>query len=111
MLCLLNSWRKYERVVEYMAACQLTAVEGFPGTPAPVLWSTYLGTGQVHWRREIVLLRGYLGPGFEAQLHRLDVASVHRRVEGHISLGIVKGYHLLAGAAALLAPLQDKLRD
>jgi len=34
--------------VEYMAACQLTAVEGFPGTPAPVLWSTYLGTGQVH---------------------------------------------------------------
>jgi len=32
-------------------------------------------------------------------------------VERHIALGIVKGYHLLAGAATLLTPLQDKLRD
>jgi len=94
-----------------MVACQLTAVEGFPRTPAPVSSSTYLGTGQVHWRREIVLLRGYLGPGLKAQLHCLDVASVHCRVERNIALGVVKGYHLLASAATLLTPLQDKLRD
>lgn len=53
-----------------------------------------------------MLLRGYLGAGLEAQLHRLDVATVDGRVERHIALGIVEGYHLLASAAALFAPLQ-----
>lgn len=98
------------RVFNCLADCQLVAAEGFPShqhTCASKAY-THLGTSQVHWRREIVLLRRYLGPGLEAQLHSLDVATMDSRMERHIALRVVEGYHLLAGAAALLAPLENE---
>lgn len=69
--------------------------------------STHLSTSQMDGRRQVVLLRGDLGAGIDAQLDGLDVAAVHGRVQRHVAFRIVERNHFLTCAAARLAPLNE----
>lgn len=68
---------------------------------------SYLSCSQVYRRGKIVLLGGDFRTRLQAELDRLDVAPVHRRVERNVSLRVIERNHFLPSASLRFTPLEE----